>query len=268
MSTASAVRWRLPSLDNPDSPAPQQQPATAEVAKSLETHAPSVNTPLDVDVPTGEPDVVAAVERNDASEMGEVESPDVLDETEDTPAALSDEALVAVRDAAQAEGFEAGRTEGYAAGLEAGREAGLAELATRIEQLSSLLSYLAKPLDDHDDRLEDELVALSVAVARQLVRRELSTSPGEIVPVVREALAALPSTQRNVSVCLHPDDAALVRDVLADSAESAVWTIAEDPLLSRGGCRVEAGYSHVDATLETRLQNIASALSVRSREDD
>ncbi|MEM6986281.1 MAG: flagellar assembly protein FliH [Pseudomonadota bacterium] len=268
MSTASAVRWRLPSLDNPDTPAPQREDAIADAAESRETRAPSVDTPLNVDVPTGEPDTMGAVCHDDASQTVGVESPDVLDDTEDTPAALSNEALVAVRDAAQAEGFEAGHTEGYATGLEAGRSDGLAELATRIEQLSSLLAYLAKPLDDHDDRLEDELVALSVAVARQLVRRELSTSPGEIVPVVREALAALPSTQRNVSVCLHPDDAALVRDVLAESAESAVWTIAEDPLLSRGGCRVEAGYSHVDATLETRLQNIASALAVRSREDD
>ena len=252
--SATAVRWTLPSLD-----------ASRPAASELDT--PDVMTPAVESVEAVEPVVPAAPAPEDGPASDDVAG-DALDDTFDEPVACPDTVLAAEREAAYAAGFEAGRVDGHAAGLDAGRAEGRAELDASITAFQGVLDYLARPIDEHDDRLEDELVALSVAVARQLVRRELTTAPGEIVPVVREALAALPSSQRNVSVCLHPDDAALVREVLAESAESAAWTLSEDPLLSRGGCRVEAGYSHVDATLETRLQHIATALSARSRADD
>ncbi|MEM9603857.1 MAG: flagellar assembly protein FliH [Pseudomonadota bacterium] len=252
--SATAVRWTLPSLD-----------ASRPAASELET--PETRDTPDVLTPAVEPVAPAAPAPAADPASGE-RAGEALDDTFDDPVTCSDAVLAAEREAAYAAGFEAGRVDGHATGLDAGRAEGRAELDVSITAFQGVLDYLARPIDDHDDRLEDELVALSVAVARQLVRRELATAPGEIVPVVREALAALPSSQRNVSVCLHPDDAALVREVLAESAESAAWTLSEDPLLSRGGCRVEAGYSHVDATLETRLQHIATALSARSRADD
>ncbi|MEM7379128.1 MAG: flagellar assembly protein FliH [Pseudomonadota bacterium] len=255
--SATAVRWTLPRLD----------PSRSAADGVGTVDAPDVLTPAVEPVETVEP-VAPAEPSLETVPAADDEAGEALDDTFDEPVACADTVLGAEREAAYAAGFEAGRVDGHAAGLEAGRTEGRADLDVSIATLGSVLDYLAKPLVDHDDRLEDELVALSVAVARQLVRRELSTAPGEIVPVVREALAALPSSQRDVSVCLHPDDAALVRDVLAQSAESAAWTLSEDPLLSRGGCRVEAGYSHVDATLETRLQHIATALSARSRADD
>ena len=39
------------------------------------------------------------------------------------------------------------------------------------------------------------------------------------------------------------------------------WTLSEDPVIARGGCRISSEYSSIDATVEARLgAAIAAAL--------
>jgi len=52
-----------------------------------------------------------------------------------------------------------------------------------------------------------------------------------------------------------------VRESLAETTMDRAWAIAEDPVLSRGGCRVTSDNSTIDARVETRLgAAIAAAL--------
>jgi flagellar assembly protein FliH len=68
-------------------------------------------------------------------------------------------------------------------------------------------------------------------------------------------------TAREVRVHLNPEDAKLVRARLVEASGDRVWTIAEDPIISRGGCRVSSESSSIDAQLEQRLgAAIAAAL--------
>jgi flagellar assembly protein FliH len=68
-------------------------------------------------------------------------------------------------------------------------------------------------------------------------------------------------TAREVRVHLHPEDARLVRSRLADAGGERAWSIAEDPIISRGGCRVSSENSTIDAQLEQRIGSaIATAL--------
>lgn len=155
------------------------------------------------------------------------------------------------------------REEGYAQG----RAEALAEVRAPLE---TLLRALAEPLKDFDDAAERELLALVMVVARQIVRRELKTDPGEIVGCVREALTILPSTARQVRVHLHPEDAELVRTALHIEGPEAEYgfRLVEDPTLTRGGCRVTSENSQVDATLEARLAAVAARLLGGEREHD
>ncbi len=158
--------------------------------------------------------------------------------------------------------------EAYAQGLEEGRRRGLEEVQAQAQQLRTLLQALARPLEQVDEEVEQELAQLALAVARLVVRRELATHPGEVVAAIREALGALPAGSRRVRVCLHPEDAALVRRVLAETGEDGAWRVVEDPALSRGGCRVLTETSHIDATVERRLQAIAAQVLGGGREED
>ncbi len=199
-----------------------------------------------------------------------------------------EEAASAGREAGYREGFDKGNQEGYKEGYDKGfqqgyregrdkgeaegREAARAEaekvLAEEVGYLQRLMDCLSQPLARLDEEVERELVSLAMAVARQLVRRELKTDPGQIVAVVREALSLLPLSQRTVTLVMHPDDAERVRQALHLDQVRVPWEIVEDPLITRGGCRVETDVSRIDATVETRLAAaVATALGGERIED-
>ena len=160
--------------------------------------------------------------------------------------------------------YEQGFSKGYQEGLEQAQN----EINQHIHHLQSLVTTLAKPLADLDKQVVDELVDLAMAVARQIIRRELKTSPGEIVAVIKEALSLLPVTATDVRLELHPEDAALVRNALLGSDVQAPWQIIEDPVLSRGGCRVSTSTSRIDATVENRINAAIAAVIGCEREVD
>ena len=87
-----------------------------------------------------------------------------------------------------------------------------------------------------------------------------------LVGVVREAINLLPVASQDVQVHLHPEDAALVRELLSPSDTDPAWVISEDPLLSRGGCRVSTQNSQIDATAEARLQAVIAAVAGDERQ--
>lgn len=159
--------------------------------------------------------------------------------------------------------WEASYARGHEAGVAAGRaelQARLAEAQARVARLDALLGLMAQPLQQLDEEIEQQLLALAVAIARQLVRRELRTDPAQVIAVIREAVARLPAAARDVRVHLHPEDAAVVRECLAAPAGERAWSIVEDPSLARGGCLVRTESSRIDARLETRLNALVAGL--------
>src|SRR5450631_3244850 len=150
--------------------------------------------------------------------------------------------------------------EAFAQGLAEGREAGHAEVRAQVDRLAGMFYDLAKPFEILDAEVERELLTLAMALARQIVRRELKTDPTQIIGIIREAIAALPVAAREVRVHLHPEDAAVVRQHLAPTEQERAWTIVEDPVMARGGCQITTNTSRIDARLETRLGAILSEL--------
>ena len=160
------------------------------------------------------------------------------------------------------------REEGYAAGHAQGLAAGREEMQRRVRELERLMENLAAPLEQVDAEVEQELVGLAVTIARQLVRREIKTDPGQIVAVVREVMSVLPSSSRSVELRMHPEDAALVREVLHVSDDERRWRIVEDPVLARGGCKASTETTQVDATLESRLNAVIAQVLGGDRDGD
>jgi flagellar assembly protein FliH len=162
--------------------------------------------------------------------------------------------------------------EAYDAGFQEGRQAGMAagqgELDNKSAMLETMLQSLAQPFRQLDDSVEQQLVSLALAIARQLVRRELKADPGQVMGVVHEALSVLPVGSREVKVCLHPEDAAFVRELIASSENERTWTLMEDPTLLRGDCRILTETSQVDASLERRLAAVVSQLFGGERQQD
>lgn len=160
--------------------------------------------------------------------------------------------------AAERANFERGYREGLAA-AEAEIQKRVAELEARIARLDAILGLLARPLEQLDDEVEQQLTLLALTVGKQMVRRELKTDPAQIIAVIRESVARLPLAARDVRVHLHPEDAAVVREYLSTPSSDRAWSVVEDPALSRGGCIVRTDTSQIDARFESRLNAVVSA---------
>ncbi len=170
------------------------------------------------------------------------------------------EELGALEREAWEHGFEEGRRAGNAA-ARAEQQAALDEQHDQVDRLGAILNLLARPLAELDVGMHQQLAALAGTIARQLVRRELRAHPEQIIAVIRETLALLPANSQVVRIALHPDDAALVRERLTEPNAERAWTLSEDPVISRGGCRISSENSFIDATVEARLgAAIAAAL--------
>ncbi|MEA2080173.1 MAG: flagellar assembly protein FliH [Pseudomonadota bacterium] len=173
--------------------------------------------------------------------------------------------------------------EGFQQGVQEGRDAGLKEVRQRIQYLEQLIQSLSKPFEELDETVEQQLAQLAMLVARQLVRRELKTDPEQVIGVVREALSALPVTARNIRLALHPEDAVMIRECLSlEEDEQNIKTapqdalgsppggihLVDDPVQSRGGCRVFTEISQIDASVESRLNAVIASVLGGQRSTD
>jgi flagellar assembly protein FliH len=168
------------------------------------------------------------------------------------PGYLTAGRLEALQKEAYDEAFQQGRSEGVAAGQE--------EVRQRAARFDALLTRLSGPFEELDETVEKHLVELAMTVVQQLFRRELRQDPGHVVGVVREAIHLLPVASRNVQVRLHPEDAGFVRESLPRSEGERAWTIVEDPMIERGGCKVTTDQSQIDAQAESRLRAVIASI--------
>lgn len=158
------------------------------------------------------------------------------------------------------------REEGYREGLQQGHGEGRAQGEEEVRREAARLAAAARALEDRLAGLEqevgEEVMALALALAREVVRHELATRPESLADVVREALAQLP--HQHAAIHLNPGDASLVRAHVGDQLAHAGHRIFEDPRLSPGECLVEAGGSQVDAGLEARWRRVVETLGIQS----
>jgi len=190
------------------------------------------------------------------------ELPLVSDPFSSSPATA--EKLESIQKQAYNEGFALGQKEGY--------EQKKHELEESAASLRSIIELLTDPLKNIDNEVVEQLSQLSMSVAKQIIRRELHTEQGEIVGIVREAMNALPASTRKITLNIHPDDAELIRNAFSlgqeDESDELRWKVVEDPMITRGGCKISSENSRIDATVEARLNRVISTLLGGEREFD
>lgn len=171
------------------------------------------------------------------------------------PALPTAEDIERIHEEARQAGYEAGFAEGREAGEEAAREA----TQTLVGEMIELTRHMEEALSELDQSVGEQVLELALEVARQLAQASIRTNPDYLLPIIREAVAALPLHHAHVVIHLNPQDAAHVRPHLESLAGNTAQ-IAEDATVAPGGCRLRAGTSEVDATVDTRWQRILEAI--------
>ena len=148
---------------------------------------------------------------------------------------------------------------GYEEGLQAAGGLQDAQKQQAIK-LKEIVQAMSRPLNRINDAVEAELVELSLAVAKMILRREIAEDPKHIVGLIREAIKQLPATSLNIRIHLHPDDAIVVREALSGTEQAALWQIEEDPLMHSGDCQIHTDTSFIDAGIDGLVARLASEM--------
>jgi flagellar assembly protein FliH len=233
-------RWELAAFDE-DEPEAVEPTEPTEPAEKEE--APSAEIPPQMEVEV----------ESEAVEQASVVLPTAADIER-----MHDEA----REQGYSEGHAEGHEEGYSAGHAEGYSAGLVEGQDVSARITEILESLGQAVEKIEQHVAEQLLTTAVEIASQVLRQSLKIKPELLLPVVREAVAALQIGSGHPALRAQPDDAVLIRDLMGDTLAHNNWRIIDDPSLTRGGCRVELGASEVDATLETRWKRVVETLGV------
>jgi flagellar assembly protein FliH len=127
------------------------------------------------------------------------------------------------------------------------------QVTTRIQQLGRSIEQLALHRGKVQREAEPELVRLSLAIARRILRRELSVDPEALLGLVKAGLERIESADMH-RVRVHPEHASVLARLLEGAARSV--EIVADPGLPVGAVVFETSRGSLDTGLETQLKEI------------
>ena len=177
------------------------------------------------------------------------------------PPGPSPEEIERIYNEARQAGFQAGHGEGYAAGEAAGRSAAAGE----AEQMLGMLDNLRQAIAGVEQTVAEQLLDVALDVAARVLGSRLERQDDVLVPIIREALGALPVNHGHVTLLLNPADAERVRELIGEQLAQSGTQIVADDTIGTGGCQLRAGASEIDATLETRWKRVLEAIGVPPR---
>lgn len=169
---------------------------------------------------------------------------------------LSELERIRQQDAARA------RQEGFEQGLSQGKEQNAAEVKTASARLAQLLEEIVSLRRKMRKEVEGEAVKLSLAIARRILYRELTTDPDSIRGIVHAALEKL-GRREIIRVRVYPDAVQTLKASLEQTGSSAAISVVADRSLTPGSLIFETAMGELDASVDTQLQEIQRGFTDR-----
>jgi len=155
---------------------------------------------------------------------------------------------------------QAGYQDGYRDGLVAleGFKQSFAAQAT--SQIGALLESFDAQFDILDARIAASMTRTAVQLARQVLRAELEARPDLVARVAAEAVNAVLLSARHITVQVHPQDLPLVAEGAEEVLKARGARLISNTTIARGGVMVESDLGAIDARIESRWTQAATAL--------
>ena len=153
--------------------------------------------------------------------------------------------------------------EGHRRGYEAGRKEFLDSTAQAAGLLEDAARQMAATREDFLQHLEPQVLEVVHLICARVLLREGRTGDELVVSIVRRALEKIADRQR-IRLRISPRDHEALRKHRVTLLESfngiEELEIIPDDSISPGGCIADSLLMHVDARLETLLQNVLDGL--------
>ena len=144
-----------------------------------------------------------------------------------------------------------GRQEGQTAA----REAAGKEFQAELEKLGRLMNSLPASAASLRRQAEEDIVRLAIAIARRILHREMLVDGEALLGLVKAALSRI--DQREIhQIRTHPQTVRLLEEALRQTNNGRRIEISADSRLDRGALIVETAKGHLDASVETQLDEI------------
>ena len=188
-------------------------------------------------------------------------SPDIkLDSKSETDANRSElEARLSELERAIGTREHAAHESGFREGEAAAKAQAESEIRPALERLAQSIAQI----DEYRSRLhhqaEIDAVRLSVAIARRVLRRELTVDPSAIEGLVRTALERLQSQER-CRVRVHPDHVPSLGAAMERLGMDAKVEVIADPAQELGAAIFEMPRGNLDASMDSQLREIERGL--------
>jgi len=151
----------------------------------------------------------------------------------------------------------------YADGVRKGRQQAEADFAKVSEALAQALLATGSLRAQLLHEAEDDLLKLSVLIARKVMMREFAYDPGIMAGLVQGAVE-LASDGAEIVVRLNPEEYTVVaqcREFEELSRDKRRVTLKPDPAVGRAGCVVETVRGNIDAGVDAQLEEILRRLT-------
>lgn len=201
-----------------------------------------------------------ATAAEEAAALAEVEQAEYEAEHAPAPDYPSDEELAAIREEARQQGYDAGFKAGHDDGVAQALDEQRAATEQALAPVRDIADNFSTALREADQAISNEVLELALHLAKGMIKTALRVKPELILPIVREAIEYLPVLQQPALLILNPEDAAVVREGIAEELDKGGWRVIDDPTIERGGCKVDTASNQIDATVASRWQRLSLAL--------
>jgi flagellar assembly protein FliH len=169
---------------------------------------------------------------------------------------------------------QAGHTAGYSEGFAEGQAHAMLEAQRQINEfienqgkeaglrLASLIEVANQQLQEAEQLAAQGVLDIAAAMAKQVLRHEISVNPNVLLPVLREALSALFSDSKSASLRLNPLDLEVLQDTLKTEFSSISLSLIADSEVAKGGCLLESAGTVVDGGVSSRWNKALASLGL------
>lgn len=163
-------------------------------------------------------------------------------------------------------GYQKGKEEGITAGkkevLQRQKEV-LEEISTTKNLLSQIVEGAQKEREKFLERNEEEILNLSISVAKKIIGEEIATNKKVIFSVIKSAVDKLKERDK-ITLRVNPADLETINQfkekVMYLQSKVSEVKYFPDESVEKGGVIVETSYGVIDATIDAQIKELKKTL--------
>ncbi|MCU0711122.1 MAG: FliH/SctL family protein [Pirellula sp.] len=168
-----------------------------------------------------------------------------------------------IRNLAQQEGLKSSQSQIQSMAQQKAQEIAAETLRQTSESVQRFCSELESATSQWLRQWQHETITLAIAIAEKILVRQMESDPTILLDWIQDSVRMV-SGQRNLTLRLHPDDAARLSEPLTQIMESSgpgvQLQVAEDVAVGRFGVILQTEDTTIDRTMKTQLRRLMEEL--------